>query len=302
MLRAALLVLVAAATVAVLDEPVASPMPKPAPRPVTGTLAPPKPDGPTALGHFAPGACLAYPPAGGDRGRTVLVDAGHGGPDPGTSAVTTTGPGLSEKDATLPVALASAQLLRSRGYRVVLSRTTDSTVIPLAPDDLDGNVLSAEGKHADLLARATCANLAGAAALISIHFDGYPDSSVGGALTLYDAARPFSAASLALATLLQQNLTTALAANGTPVTNRGVTTDDTAGGGEITAPGTAYGHLTILGPRSPGYVDDPSQMPAALVEPLFLTNPAECAIAASVTGQQVIAGAIADAVTAFLTG
>ena len=309
MLRVAVIVLVAAATVVVVDDPVAQvraarvAVPRPRSMSVAASTVP-KPQGPVALGsgQFAPGACLAYPPTSGDNGRTVFLDAGHGGPDPGTSGQTSGGQTVSEKDVTLPVALAAAQLLRARGFRVVLSRTTDSAVIPLTPDDLDGAVLSTAGKHADLVARAECANLAGAAALVSIHFDGYPDSSAGGALTLYDADRSFSAASLKLATLLQQDVTTALATSGSPVTDRGVTTDDTAGGGEITPQGLAYGHLAILGPLSPGYIDQPSQMPGALVEPLFLTNPAECDIVAAPAGQQAIAGAIADGVTAFLAG
>ena len=309
MLRVALIVVVAAATVVVVDDPVAGVraarvvVPRPRSMSVASPSVP-KPVGPVALDpvRFAPGACVAYAPTSGDNGKTVFLDAGHGGPDPGTSGETSDGLPMSEKEVTLPVALAAAQVLRARGFRVVLSRTTDSAVIPLTPGDLDGAVLSTDGKHADLVARAACANLAGAAALVSIHFDGYPDSSVGGALTLYDAVRPFSAANLALATQLQQDITTALATSGSPVTDRGVVTDDNAGGGEITPQGIAYGHLAILGPLSPGYIDQPSQMPGALVEPLFLTDPAECDIATSPTGQQVIAGAIADAVTSFLTG
>jgi N-acetylmuramoyl-L-alanine amidase len=36
---------------------------------------------------FAAGACLALAPTGGrSRGRTVFVDPGHGGPDPGVTA------------------------------------------------------------------------------------------------------------------------------------------------------------------------------------------------------------------------
>jgi N-acetylmuramoyl-L-alanine amidase len=303
--RTALIVLVAAATMAVVDGPVAGvrALPTPArPKPVSvqSVTAPPGPTAPHPVA-FAPGACLAYPPTSGDRRKTVFLDPGHGGPDPGTSGVTSDGQTVSEKDLTLPVALAAAQLLRARGYRVALSRTTDSTVIPLTPDDLDGNMLSITGNHADLLARDTCANLAGAAALVSVHLDGYPDSSVGGALTVYDAVRPFSAANLALATLLQQDITAALTNSGQPVTDLGVGADDTAGS-ETADEGAAYGHLIVLGPSLPGYVDQPSQMPGALIEPLFLTNPAECDIAASPAGQQIIAGAIANAVTTFLPG
>lgn len=60
--------------------------------------------------------------------RVVIIDAGHGGRDPGK-----TGPnGLKEKDVTLAVATLLAEVLRERGgYEVHMTRTTD-TLIALA--------------------------------------------------------------------------------------------------------------------------------------------------------------------------
>ena len=43
----------------------------------------------------------------------------------------------------------------------------------------------------------------------------------------------------------------------------------------LTSQGAAYGHLMILGPALHGWFDNPSQMPGALCEPLFLTDPGE---------------------------
>jgi len=43
-------------------------------------------------------------------------------------------------------------------------------------------------------------------------------------------------------------------------------------------------------------------MPGVLIEPLFLTDPFEGSIAASTQGQNVIAGAIAQAVGQYLAG
>jgi N-acetylmuramoyl-L-alanine amidase len=45
----------------------------------------------------------------------------------------------------------------------------------------------------------------------------------------------------------------------------------------------------------PGYFSAPSQMPGAVVEPLFITDPFEGSIAASTKGQDVIAAGIARA-------
>lgn len=274
-----------------------------APRPATRITVPAPPAvTPIALpGGFATGACVEMPPTHGARKVTVFLDAGHGGPDPGAATgITESGQAIDEKTETLPVVLDAAALLRADGYAVVLSRTTDTAVIPLAPADLDGTVLSTTGKHADLLARVRCANEANAAALVSIHFDAYSDDSVRGATTLYDSVRPFAAANLRLATLLQNDILASLNTVGWQVPDRGVADDTTASGGEITDAGIAYGHLDLLGPASPGYVDQPSTMPGALVEPLFLTNPAEASVAADPAGQQAIAAGIRTAIEAFL--
>ncbi|MGH7678306.1 MAG: N-acetylmuramoyl-L-alanine amidase family protein [Gemmatimonadaceae bacterium] len=54
----------------------------------------------------------------------VVIDAGHGGRDPG-------GPmrhGIAEKDVTLQVALKVGDALRARGVEVVFTRTTDTLI------------------------------------------------------------------------------------------------------------------------------------------------------------------------------
>ena len=77
---------------------------------------------------------------------------------------------------------------------------------------------------------------------------------------------------------------------------------DTGLGSALTAPAVAYGHLLLLGPAKTGYFDRPSQMPCTLIEPLFVTDPFEASIAASVHGQRVIARALAEAIEQYLTG
>ncbi len=39
---------------------------------------------------------LSFAPTSGHRGRTVFIDPGHGGPDPGAVGVTTTGRSVHE--------------------------------------------------------------------------------------------------------------------------------------------------------------------------------------------------------------
>lgn len=76
--------------------------------------------------------------------RTVVVDAGHGGPDNGMSGPIGTRWKIYEKDITLQVAKKLARALRDRGLRVVMTRTTD-TLIALSDR---GRI--ANDHHADL--------------------------------------------------------------------------------------------------------------------------------------------------------
>ncbi|MGH2850771.1 MAG: N-acetylmuramoyl-L-alanine amidase, partial [Solirubrobacteraceae bacterium] len=50
---------------------------------VSSAHSPRAPGRPLDPALFAPGACVAFAPAVGNRHRTVYLDAGHGGPDPG---------------------------------------------------------------------------------------------------------------------------------------------------------------------------------------------------------------------------
>jgi N-acetylmuramoyl-L-alanine amidase len=216
--------------------------------------------------------------------------------DPGVVGGTS-GRRVLEKDATLAVGARLSALLRADGYRVVMARTQDSTVVKLTAADSVLGSLTASAEHRDLLTRTDCANAAGAAALVSIHFDAYSDPSVGGTGTFYSSARTFAPASRRLATNLQTALVTALG-----TADRGVWTDDQIAAPSLTTSGSTYGHLIELGPMSAGWVDDPSKMPGALVEPLFLTNPAEAQLAGDEAGQQRIAVALETGLVKFLTG
>jgi len=251
---------------------------------------------------FAPGACVALAPLRGNVGRTVFIDAGHGGPDPGALGTTASGQPLNEKSVTLAVALTAARMLRLHGYRVVLSRNADNSVTRLTGADLYQRALSIRGAHAELLARVRCADLAGASVLVSVHFDAFSDSTVTGATTVYDPDRPFAGRNHALAKLLQRDIVGALAADGWRVEDRGIGTDVNAGGPALGVQGASYGHLLILGPAAPGYLARPTTMPGAVVEPLFITNPAEASIAASTAGQTAIAAGIVAATTQFVRG
>ena len=256
------------------------------------------PQGPSqlALPNLENGACMAFPAASAQAARTVFIDPGHGGPDPGVVGVVG-GRQVAEKDATLAVALRLRDLLRAEGYRVVLARTTDSSALKLSSTDFDGGTMTPDGIRHDLETRIACANASRAAVLVSIHFDGFSDPSVAGTETFYDSQRSFASSSKRLAQALQSALLSGLGS-----ADRGVWTDDQMTGPALTAAGAAYGHLIMLGPASPGYVDQPSAMPGALTEPLFVTNASDAAVLSDPGGQDRIAKALASGLRSYFRG
>ncbi len=258
-------------------------------------------------GDFTAGACVAFAPTSANRDETVFLDAGHGGVDPGGVGVTQAGQPIYESDVNLPIELDTMALLRSDGYRVVVSRTQDSSVVRLSPEDMSDGVLSIQGAYDDVVARDVCANLAKATVLIGIYMDSGTSPDNAGSVTLYDADRPFSSANVALATLLENDVTSAMNTQGWDIPDDGVLPDagfgslvgDPADGG-LAAQSAAYDHLLLIGPAAAGYFSSPSTMPGAVIEPLYLTDPFEGSLAASPTNQEVIAQGIAQGVEQFL--
>ncbi len=77
--------------------------------------------------------------------RTVMVDAGHGGKDPGAQ-----GFGLNEKDVNLRMAFILGKMLKQRGFKVLYTRTTDDFLA------LEERTALANGKKADLFVSVHC--------------------------------------------------------------------------------------------------------------------------------------------------
>ena len=111
-----------------------------------------------------------YHTTGGIGGKTIVLDPGHGGSDPGAIGPT----GLQEKEVTLPIAEYLKSILEAKGARVILTRTTDVDVYgPHASgvDELQARVNVANGNRAD--------------AFISIHINSFSNPNVGGIATYY---------------------------------------------------------------------------------------------------------------------
>ena len=96
-------------------------------------------------------------------------------------------------------------------------------------------------------------------------------------------------------------------AKGWGIPNDGVQSDNGYGSyvgkpdaGGLAAEAADYNDLLLLGPADPGYFESPSQMPGAVIEPLYLTDTFEGSVADSAEGHTVIARGIATAVEQFL--
>ena len=111
-------------------------------------------------------------PAGNLSGRTICINPGHGGSDPGACG------DLRESDMNLTVALRLGQLLAECGASVVYTRTSDV--------------------HVYLSDRPVIANNAGADLFISIHHNGSNDPNSSGTCAI---CYPGSDAGYRLATL-----------------------------------------------------------------------------------------------------
>jgi N-acetylmuramoyl-L-alanine amidase len=242
---------------------------------------------------------MAFPPTAGDRHQTVFLDAGHGGLDPGATGTTQAGQTIYEADETLPVELDTMMVLRDQGFRVVVSRTGATSVARLGPDDLSDGVFTAQGAHDEVAARDLCANEAEANVLVGIYFDAGASPDNAGCVTAFDPDRPFAGSNFLLASLVQHDELMAMTAEGWAIPDEGVKPDTTLGSA-VSEQDVAYGHLLLLGPAQAGYFSGPSQMPGTIVEPLFITDPVEGSLAASGDGQQVMAGALAEAIEQYL--
>ena len=103
---------------------------------------------------------------GSPQGRTVCIDAGHGGSDPGALNRSV---GINEKQVTLDIALRLAKHLKSQGWNVVMTRSSDRDV-------------SWAGSSAkqELGARAKVANNYGVDLFVSIHANASVNSDING--------------------------------------------------------------------------------------------------------------------------
>ena len=224
----------------------------------TPTATATRPSVPTATSFpYAPGALA---------GQKIMIDPGHGAPDPGAAYN-----GLFESNVNLAISQQLRTVLAAAGADAQLTRSTDQA---LAPDGDRVNV------DADLQARVDAANQSGVDLFVSVHSNVGSDPSVQGAVTFYGPEGGYAsgaqrtprqvAASQQLAAAVERELTVA---TGAP--NRGV----------------RQANFWVLGG---------THMPAILVETGYLTSPEEAARLGSPAYQRRVADGIAAGVARFL--
>ncbi len=114
------------------------------------------------------------------RGSRIVVDAGHGGKDPGTQGVSN----IPEKMLVLDIARQLGGILQARGANVTLTRSKDVFI------ELDTRAYMAEKTKADLL--------------VSVHADSHNSSLISGA-TIY-VSRSANAQSREVAAAVERSM------------------------------------------------------------------------------------------------
>lgn len=232
-------------------------------------------------------AAAAAPPSANPK--TIVLDPGHGGWEIGAGR--DAAPRLAEKELVLDVGLRLADLLKKDGYRVVMTRDADSQV------NTAGKDLNGDGKvdtDDDLQARVDVANDAGADLFVSLHGNGEGSRTARGLSTYYCAACTNAEASHRLAVALHRAVLAAVRPFGAGQWGAGVL--DEAGLGK------PYGHLLVIGPKTPR-VARANRAPAqSLIEMLFVSNSADAALLVRDDVRDGLAAGLEAGIQAYLAG
>lgn len=126
---------------------------------------------------------------GGGTKELIVIDAGHGGFDPGKVGTA----GTLEKDINLMIALKLQKVLEDSGYRTIMTRETDMALCDAG---------ASRKKAADLKARVSIVNENKPALTVSIHQNSYSAGTKGAQVFYYKNSEE----SHAFATVLQETV------------------------------------------------------------------------------------------------
>ena len=237
-------------------------------------------------GDIATTASLAAPEEA-DRRPVVVIDAGHGGVDPGATSTT----GVFEKDIVLAFARSLHDRLAAAGlYRIVMTRDHD-VFIPL--DE-----------------RVHIARAAGAALFISIHADSISTPAISGTTIYTGAERATDVESATLAE--RENAADSTAGGGAAdrpddvidileeLTSRETRSFSQLFAGYLLKDLRRVTHFTARPRREAGFrVLRSGDIPAVLVELGYLSNTGDVGLMVSADWRERTTAAMADAVGRF---
>lgn len=218
--------------------------------------------------------------------KTIVIDPGHGGKDPGARGQR----GTEEKDITLKVALKLRDLLsRQPGVRVLMTRERDQFV------ELEDRAKFANGQEADLF--------------VSIHVNSHPQRSVKG-IEIYHFGEAKD----------QRALEVAARENGTPLNSTGVGWEylvadlltakkieeslELAWSAKEAMVTNLNGHYALVDhgvKTAPFYVLRFTSMPSILAEIAYISNSAEEELLRTGLFTTRVAEALEEGVKTFLT-
>jgi N-acetylmuramoyl-L-alanine amidase len=224
------------------------------------------------------------------RGRTIVIDAGHGGIDGGMHGPIGGGPTVEEKAVTLAIARRLRETLQARGMGVVLTRTRD-TLVALADRGRMANQ-----QHGDLF--------------VSIHVNaanpGWRDAAAARGFETYFLAEAKSEDARRVAALENESVQFETAAPTTGADPLGFILSDMAQNAHLRESSRLAAivqrRLARIHPgpnrgvKQAGFkVLVTASMPAILVEVGYGTNAEDAAFITGDKGQRAIAAAIAEA-------
>lgn len=112
----------------------------------------------------------------GGQQKTVILDPGHGGEDPGAVSEYS---GIKEKDVNLKIAFKLKELLEKDNCKVIMTRTEDI----LEYDENTTNIY--QKRKQDLTQRKKIMDDSGADIVVSIHLNEFPQTQYYGAQVFY---------------------------------------------------------------------------------------------------------------------
>ncbi|MBI3621718.1 MAG: N-acetylmuramoyl-L-alanine amidase [Nitrospirae bacterium] len=215
--------------------------------------------------------------------RTIVIDPGHGGKDPGAIGLS----GYQEKEAVLDIGRRLKKLLEQRGHRIIMTRN-DDTFIPLSD-------------------RTQIANSRGADLFVSIHANAHPKRSTKG-MQVYLLGKATDEEARAVAA--RENGDDASQMDDLDQIfndmaldfriNHSISLAYQTHDAFLRTVGKRYSVVDLGVKRAPFYVLMKSDMPGILAEVSFISNPQEEARLKKAAYRQSIAEALARGVERYL--